>query len=155
MGRYAENTSVSTEASRAEIEKNLRRYGADQFMYGWDADRAIVAFRAHGRQVKFVLPLPDRELDEFWITPGRNLKRTADQALKLWEQACRQRWRALNLAILAKLEAVEAGIATFDDEFLAYLVLPNGQTMGEWAGPQVTAAYETAAMPALLPGSAA
>lgn len=31
---YAENTSVSSEKSRAEIERTLQKYGADQFMYG-------------------------------------------------------------------------------------------------------------------------
>ena len=42
---------------------------------------------------------------------------------------CRQRWRALNLAIKAKLEAVESGIVTFDQEFLAHIVGPSGQTV--------------------------
>jgi hypothetical protein len=37
VSKFAENTSVSAERSRAEIEKTLRRYGADQFMYGWES----------------------------------------------------------------------------------------------------------------------
>jgi len=67
-----------------------------------------------------------------------------------WEQACRQRWRALNLAILAKLEAVEAGITTFEEEFLAHLVLPNGKTVGQWAVPAVGKALSDGKMPPLL-----
>ena len=36
-GRYATDTRVSVERSKAEIEAILARYGADQFMYGWEA----------------------------------------------------------------------------------------------------------------------
>ena len=37
-----------------------------------------------------------------------------------WEQACRQRWRALALVIKAKLEAIDAEISTFEEEFLPF-----------------------------------
>ena len=50
----------------------------------------------------------------------------------------------------AKLEAVETGITEFEDEFLAHIVLPNGQTMGEFAKPQIAHAYDTGDMPPLL-----
>lgn len=53
--------------------------------------------------------------------------------------------------IKAKLEAVESGISTFDTEFLGHLVLPNGQTVADAVVPRVVEAYETGAMPALLP----
>jgi hypothetical protein len=68
------------------------------------------------------------------------------------EVARRQRWRALALAIKAKLEAVESGIATFEEEFMAYIVLPDGQTVGEFLSPQIEAAYSSGRMPPLLPG---
>jgi hypothetical protein len=35
MSRYASETSVSQDRSRAEIERTLQRYGADMFSYGW------------------------------------------------------------------------------------------------------------------------
>lgn len=63
----------------------------------------------------------------------------------------RQRWRALALVIKAKLEAVEAGITEFEEEFLAHIVLPNGGTVGQFMLPQVATAYETGQMPPLLP----
>lgn len=154
MSRYAENTSVSSERSRGEIEATLRRYGASQFMYGWDAASAVIVFTADGRRVKFVLPMPDQNAPEFTLTPGKRLARSAEQALAAWEQSCRQRWRALALVIKAKLEAVEAGITVFDDEFLAHMMLPNGSTVGDWARPQLAAVYESGTMPALLPGAA-
>lgn len=151
MTRYAENTSVSSEQSRGEIERTLQRYGADQFMYGWEEARAIVMFRMNERQIKFVLEMPDRNDKEFWYTPARNNKRSEAQAHKEWEQATRQRWRALALVIKAKLEAVETGITEFEDEFLAHILLPDGSTVGQFMRPQVETAYSSGAMPRMLP----
>jgi hypothetical protein len=152
LAKYAETTSVSVDQSRAEIERTLVRYGADGFMYGWDGNRAVIQFRAHGRFIRFVMPLPDREDEQFTTTPERGFTRSKEAAQKAWEQATRQRWRALALAIKAKLEAVEAGIATFEEEFLSYIVLPNKQTVSEWMGPQLSEAYSTGEMPDFLPG---
>lgn len=150
VSRYAATTEVSSDRSRAEIEKTLTRYGARQFMYGWDEDHAIIGFVIRGRQVRFVLPLPNRDSKEFTRTPtGR--ARAATQVREAYEQAVRQRWRALALVIKAKLEAVESGIVSFDAEFLAQLVLPNGQTVGDQVVPAVAGAYETNQMPTLLP----
>lgn len=148
MGTYAADTSVSVERSRAELEKTVSRYGANAFGYAWEDGRAVVQFRAGGRFVRFVLPMPLR--DDFDTSPGGRA-RTAVQTEKAWEQAQRQRWRALNLVVKAKLEAVEAGIATFDEEFMAHIVLPDGQTVGDFMGPQVEKAYAEGVMPTLLP----
>lgn len=150
-GTYAADTSVSSDASRAEIERTLTRYGADQFIYGWDRENAIIGFRLNNRQVKFFLPLPDRDSDEFWKTPTRGTRRSTAQAIKEYEKAVRQKWRALALVVKAKLEAVESEITTFDEEFLAHIVLPNGETAGSWMTPQVEEAYRTGTMPELLP----
>jgi hypothetical protein len=152
MSRYAENTAVGSDRSRAEIERTLMRYGADQFMYGIGRDRAVVAFQAHNRRIQFELPLPDRDNPEFTQTPtGR--ARSANQAEQEYEKAIRQRWRALALVIKAKLEAVEAGITEFEDEFLAHIMLPNGQRFGDWARPQIHESYESNGMPELMPGA--
>lgn len=147
---YAESTTVSTEKSRADIERTLQRYGADQFMYGWDQDKALVGFRMAGRQIKFLLPMPDKSERRFTHTQtGKTRKEAA--SFKEWEQACRQKWRALALVIKAKLEAVESGIAIFEDEFMANIVLPNGSTVSQFMLPQITEAYNSGQMPKLLP----
>lgn len=149
---YAASTAVPADRSRAEIEKTLSRYGASSFMYGWDATRAIVGFVAHERQVRFVLPMPERTDSEFTRTPtGRD--RTKAQAEAAYDQAVRARWRALALVVKAKLEAVETGIVGFEQEFLAHLVLPNGQTVGDWAEPQIAEVYASGVMPPLMPGT--
>lgn len=147
---YAEKTSVSAEKSRCEIERTLQRYGADQFMYGWDVDKALVGFRMGGRQIKFLLPMPDKSDHQFTHTPTGKIRKE-NAAFTEWEQACRQKWRALSLVIKAKLEAVEAGIAIFEDEFMANIVLPNGSTVSQFMLPQIAEAYETGQMPNLLP----
>lgn len=148
MGKYAEGTEVSADRSRAEIERTLERYGADGFMYGWEGNQAVVAFRMHGRMLRFGLPLPAREA--FRLTPtGRT--RTSNAADEAWRLATRQRWRALALVIKAKLEAVESGITSFEQEFLGNILLPDGQTVGDWMRPQIEQAYLTGQMSALLP----
>lgn len=152
MSRFAETTSVSSEKSRAEIERTLTRYGASSFMYGTTTDRAIVAFEMAGRRIKFDLPMPDRNADEFKRTPAKRQVRNPAQQAAAYEQAIRQRWRALALVIKAKLEAVECGITEFEEEFLAHIVLPGGQTVGQWMLPQVAKAYDTGSLPPLLEG---
>lgn len=153
MTTYAKNTSVSVAKSRDEIERTLQRYGAQKFAYGWDDDtgHAVIMFEAMARRIRFTLPLPDKNSREF--THHSRGRRDPDVQERMWEQACRQRWRALVLIIKAKLEAVQSGIVAFEDEFLAHTMLPSGETFGEWARPQVDAVYAGGGMPALLPGS--
>lgn len=151
MPRYAENTSVAAEKSRAEIETTLRRYGADEFAYMTSRTHAMVGFVMLGRQIRFKLEMPDPGAREFTHTPERKNARTPQQAEAAWEQATRQRWRALALVIKAKLEAVEAGITEFEDEFLAHIMLPNGKTVGENLRPQLDEVYAGARMLELMP----
>lgn len=148
MSKYAAQTNVSSELSRLEIEKTLIRYGAEGFAYATTQGRAIIGFSMNERQIKFILPLP--VLSEFKLTPtGRT--RTENSQYEAWEQACRQRWRALNLVIKAKLEAVECGISVFEDEFMANIVLPGGQTVSDFMKPQIEQAYISGEVPRLLP----
>lgn len=150
MTRYAENTSVSVEKSRAEIERILQRYGCDDFVYRNNRRFAQIAFVMNDRRIRFDLHLPDPDDDEFKKTPGGRRRLNQDAAYKAWEQACRQRWRALALVIKAKLEAVESGITTFDVEFMAHMIVPGGKVFHEVALPQIAVAYETGKLPPLL-----
>lgn len=152
-GKYAAQTEVSSSRSRDEIERTLERYGADQFLYGWQDTDAVVRFRMQNRHVAFILPLPSKHDKAFteYVSRGKLWARTADAAKKLYEQAVRQRWRALALVIKAKLEAVECGITTFEDEFLANIVMPDGKLVGEHIRPAIASAYDSGKMPPLLP----
>ena len=60
----------------------------------------------------------------------------------------------LALVIKAKLEAVEAGITTFDEEFLAHIVMPGGHSIGQFVIPRLEEVYRTGQAALLLPGPA-
>lgn len=148
---YAINTDVPVERSQAEIRTTLNRYGAGGFAYGEMGDRSMVAFEFNSRRVRFVLPMPDKNSDHIrLIVKGGRAEAKASVQKSRHEKACRQRWRALSLAIKAKLECVQSGITTFEEEFMAHIVLPNGSTVGEAMIPQIEAAYKNGKMPPLL-----
>jgi len=148
---YAEKTTVSVAKTKADIEELVQRAGADQFVSGYKENVAVIGFSLSDRQIRFTLPLPDKQDKEFWYTPERRTKRTEQQAYAAWEQACKSKWRALYLIIKAKLEAVESGISTVEREFFYDVVLPDGHTIGEFMAPQIENAYATGQMPAMLP----
>jgi hypothetical protein len=152
--RYAQDTSVSSYQSRAEIERNLTRYGATSFAYASKDREARIMFEVGNRQMLFVLPMPDRSSDEFWLTPSTRKRRSDSAAEQAYEQAVRQRWRALALVIKAKLEAVQSGITTIEDEFLAHIVIPgtNGMTVGQYTLPKIAEAYSLGRLPELTAG---
>ena len=150
---YAAGTEVTVQASRAEIEKIVRAAGANAFMFAEDIGVARISFRMEGRLLRFdiTLPAPD---DERFLTVVRGAagrqKRTPAQAAAAHERAVRERWRALALTIKAKVTAVEAGIVTFEEEFLAHVVLADGQTVGRVVERQLALHYEGKDPPRLL-----
>ena len=74
-GRHTVGTEVPADRSRTEIENILARYGADQFTYGWEASRAVIGLRYSRKMVRFILPLPDPQSDEFHRTPSGKQRR--------------------------------------------------------------------------------
>src|SRR6185312_2630553 len=105
MSRYAAGTQVPAEKSRIEIERTLERYGAASFFYASEPGSVIVGFKAHDRIIKMRLPLPKRE--DFRLQPRSTWReRTKEAQESAFEQAVRERWRRLALAIKAKLEVV-------------------------------------------------
>jgi len=141
---FAKDTAVPAAQSRSEIERLLIRYGATSFVSGWSEGVATILFEAEGRRLRFDLPLPS--VGDEMFTKSRDRMRAC-------EAEARRRWRALVLVIKAKLEAVESGITTFEEEFLSHIVVPGGKTFGELAIPQIAEAYERGvSMPPLLGG---
>lgn len=152
MPKYAEKTSVSLDQSLAEIRRTITRYGASKFGYIQEEDAVTIAFEMRDRRIRFVLPLPNPNSKEFTHTPSRGLQREPEQALAAYEQAVKQKFRALALAVKAKLESVDAGIETFEEAFLAHIVMPDGVTVSEHVLPRIAQAYESGQVPQLLPG---
>lgn len=151
--RYAASTDVDVDRSRAEIERTLRRFGCEEFGYSWTPDGYRIGFRIKNRLVRYDLPLPRPEDRQFTRTPARGLERTPAAAQAAYDQAVKQRFRALLLVIKAKLEAVESGITTLEDEFLAHTVIPGTKvTVGEWIRDEVPNLGPGRPIPALPSG---
>ena len=136
---YAQSTRVPVDRSKAQIEQTLMRYGADGFLYGVSAKGAGIGFSYRGRTIKFNIPLPGR--DDYPETKSGEQK---------WEQEKRRLWRVLLLAIKAKLELVDSGLTSFEDEFLAQTCLPQGQTVSELLQPQIDKYLQGGKLPKLL-----
>ena len=127
--RFAARTRVPVEKTKAEIERLVKRYGAKGFASGWQGDAARIEFVAHNRHIRFTVMVPQAE------------------------QAARQKWRALLLLVKAKLEAVDAKIATFEEAFVGDIVMPDGKTVWEAAREPIKLAYDTGKPVALLGGA--
>jgi hypothetical protein len=143
MSKFAEGTSVPVEKTKMEIERLLTRYGASHYGVMHSPTSAQVLFQACGRNVRFDLRLPPLTSPEF--RSGR--RRPED----LQAAEVRRRWRALAMVIKAKLEAVQSGITTFEEEFLAHLVLETGETVAEQMIPKLPAPSSNVRQ---LPGTA-
>ena len=147
MGKYASNTTVSIEKSQSEVQNILRKYGADAFGVMERKNSAYLMFEYNNLIIQITVPLPQK--DEFMKTESGRIRKT-NQVNQSYEQAIRQRWRALVLAIKAKLEAVESGISTLEKEFLAFVIMPDGESLGNHLLPQLQQIANTGKMPKLL-----
>lgn len=140
---YASETEVPIERSKAQIEGLLIKYGAEGYHTGWQAATTddpgwdAIEFLWKGKQIRFRLPRPTASDRAFVDKYGMRLGGTKLQ--KAMDQKNRQRWRVLYLVVKAKLEAVEAGIAIFEEEFLSFIVTASGKTVGEVLLPRLQA----------------
>lgn len=151
---YAKGTEVTVARSRDDLERLLKARGATGFMFGWEEgnDNYVVAFRLADRLIRLTVPRPWPGDHQRTPTGRRRTERSAGQLAEAEE---RRRWRSLLLVIKARLVAVDDGVETLETAFLPWVVLPNGQTIAQWLGPQLDTVYATQVMPALLPGAAA
>ncbi|WP_426751754.1 hypothetical protein [Myxococcus sp. Y35] len=150
MGKYAAGTKVSVSKTEAEIKDLLRSRGATRTAFAEEEGRAVVLFDLKDRRVRFTMPLP-LPVHRSFTHDGRGTKRTPAAATRAWEQACREKWRALFLTMKAKFVSVDSQVETFEEAFLAHIVTPDGKTVGQHALPAVAEAYRTGTMPPLLP----
>lgn len=149
---YARETSVTPEKSIDDIRREVKRFGADKFLIGDDLGGVTIMFRYDDRVVRFALTFPDRS--EFSKTPKRNQRRSKDAVDAAWAAEVRRLHRSLYLCIKAKLVAIEDRVSTFDDEFMPFIVGPDGRTFGEHMRPRIREMIASANRPQmpLLPG---
>jgi hypothetical protein len=132
---YAAYTKVAVDRTKTDIETTLARYGADRFAYFTEAAKAVIVFEIHARRMRFNLPLDDGKSERA-------------------QRMRRQQWRALLLCIKAKLESVASNIETFEEAFLAHVVMPDGKTVYEHTAPRIEQIAKGGELQALLPGPA-
>lgn len=126
MSKFAQGTNVSPEKSQMQISKILRDFKCSGVMMGYEADRNFIGF-VHGNvQVRLFSPITKSETEN------------------------RRRWRVLRIVIQSKFEIIQCGIKTFEEEFFADIVMPNGKTVSEMALPAVTKAITSGTMPTNL-----
>ena len=126
---YAERTRVPVTQSKAEIEKLVKKYGSDAFAVMERKGKVQIAFSLMGRNILFRMELPEGD------------------------QAQRSIWRALMLTIKGKIESAERGIETFEEAFLANIVMPDGRTVSETTRPAIENHYAGRTDVPLLPSS--
>lgn len=118
---YGAGTRVEAHRSRFELERVLHKYGADEVLFVEADANASIQFAMEGRYVQLALPLPSPQDSRFTHTPSGKL-RTATAQERAYEQALREHWRSLVVAVRGKLQSVESGISTFEQEFDRFLV---------------------------------
>lgn len=148
--RYAEGTEVSAEKSRAELEALLVKHGASAVQFTVTPERTTIVFQMRGLFVRQRVDYPQRKPLEY-IKPYH--KRSESQITNMVEAEWRRLWRAQLLIVKSKLEIIASGGSTFEREFLADMLLADGQTVVEVALPRIMESYQTGLMPALLLGS--
>ena len=135
--KFAVDTKVPVMQTRSEIETLLTKFGATAFAYAMQPKGATVMFECAGRRIRFDLPLP------------------SDTTEAKTARIHREKWRALFLSIKAKLVSVDTEIETFEEAFLAHVVLANGETVGHHSRPAIEQQYKSGKMTPLLLGGPA
>lgn len=123
---YAARTEVPLTQSIAQVVAMLKKFGADRIAQAEEPGRVAVQCFLQGRLLRFAVTLPDGP------------------------QAQRQRGRALLLVIKANLESIESGVETFEQAFLANVVMPDGETVADKALPWIEDAYASGKTPPLM-----
>jgi hypothetical protein len=116
---YADRTQVPFDKSVSEIIAMLRKAGAMQIGQMEEAGRLTILFNMEDRHVRFRVA---------WETT---------------QQSQRQRARALLLVIKAKLESVASGVETFEQAFLANVVMADGLTVHERVSSDLALEYRS------------
>lgn len=126
---YAIQTDVPVARTRTEIEEFIMKRGAANYATFNETKGSAIAFEMQQRRLVFRLPLPNPEK----------------------AQECRSRWRGLLLCIKAKFESIDRGIETFDEAFLAHVMMPDGLSVADHVSERITLAYSSKDNIPLLP----
>lgn len=122
-----ETTAVPVERSQAAIRKLLVAHGAASFEFGEGTvdgvPHAAIGFVAHGRRVR--MRVAHKAVDRAVVSRKMQRARSKtweDVTADLEEQEARRIWRVVAWNLKARLEAVDEGVETFEEAFLAHLL---------------------------------
>lgn len=125
----------------------VKRAGAESIGQMQERDRFVIVFALGERRMKFTVPMVTS-----YDGPARGGNGRQIDAKAKVEQMNRQKGRALMLVIKAKLESVESGVETFEQAFLANIMLADGATVYERMEEPIALEYDTGRVQPLMLG---
>jgi hypothetical protein len=141
---FAATTSVPVEKSLGEIVTLVKKAGAQRVAQMEDVGELAIQFFLNERMLRFRVKLPT--LEDMPLHDNANFRYSEIPAAtrqKKAEAACRQKARALLLVIKAKLESVESNVESFDEAFLANVVMSDGMTVYERISEPLALEYQS------------
>ena len=135
MARYAKSTTVPIARSKQNIDELLVSYGIEESFSGRSPRGDGIGWKHKSKVYKMSVPVPSKD----------------DKTDKQYEQEMRQRWRILYMSMKMKFEEIDAGVISFEDQFLAQMSLPDGSTVADFMKlPENLKRIERTEMPKLL-----
>jgi len=126
--KYANGTAVPVARSQEEARKYLvDKMGATKYGVIWDGAREVIRFELHGLVAQFKVPIAPNEKER------------------------RRLWRCVILHIKSMWESIRNEMASIEQILLPWILLPDGQTVGEVLPNQISRAAIEERIPELLP----
>jgi hypothetical protein len=148
---YAEGTTVPIEKSMNEIVSLLKKRGALRIAQVEEVEFIAVQFFMNDRMLRFKVALltPAQVNGKRGIRPASESERKASAM-----QRNKARVRALLLVIKAKLESVDSEVESFEEAFLANVVMADGKTLYERVQEPIALEYSDGKQRPMLLGYA-
>ena len=157
LEKFAAETVVPIERSQAEVRAILNAHGCTKYAAIDDGPRSLIraVLTREGGSIalQFVVTAPDPKdaiIQKIRVGSRGSRYRPSVQIPGAVLQETRRRWRCLVILLKSKFASVDSGIATFQEEFLANIMLPGGGTVGDWASREIGPAIAEGRMPTSL-----
>jgi hypothetical protein len=131
------STTTSGEKALGEIQKVLLKFGCNKFgnFTDYEAGTVTIQFEWNGRQVSFPASFKGYAAAYLKEKPYSSRMRCtrAEHEAKALDQGSIAVYSILRDWIKAQVTAVETGLISFEEVFMAHVILPNGMRMIEHA----------------------
>lgn len=137
MSSLPYSSATSGDKALAEIQRILQQFGCNKFgvMTDWTEGVLIVQFEWRGARVSF--PANFKGYASAWLkeNPWSKFKKSSQDE---WERKALEIGSVAVYSILrdwikAQVVAVETGLVSMEEVFMAHILLPNGQRLIEHA----------------------